>query len=84
MRDEVGSFFEEDRNSGQESRWLEELMGRRNVLYTSSGREAIELAILETERLYPNLRKVCLLPHIPAIQLSAHFKSVVGSFTSTR
>ena len=62
MRDEVGSFFEEDRNSGQESRWLEELMGRRNVLYTSSGREAIELAILETERLCPNVRKVCLLP----------------------
>lgn len=62
MRNEIGSFFEENEFGTEENQWLEELLGKRAALYTAAGREAIELAIMETECLHAGLRKVCLLP----------------------
>ena len=62
MRNEVGSFFEEEESSDRESSWWTDMFGRRDALYTASGREAIELAIIAAENSRSNLSKVCLLP----------------------
>lgn len=62
MRNEVGSFFEEEEFPDQEKTWWTDMVGQREALYTASGREAIELAIIAAESSHSDLRKVCLLP----------------------
>lgn len=62
MRNEVGSFFEEEEFSDREKAWWMDMFGQQEVLYTASGREAIELAIIGAENSRSDLRKVCLLP----------------------
>lgn len=68
MRNEIGSFYELDINDKKKSisqgcqQWLKSVVGMMNVFFVSSGREAIEAAIVDIENKCADIRKACVLP----------------------
>lgn len=80
MVNEIGSFFELNQNikktHGQSMlEWIEEVIDhRKKVQFLCSGREAIEMAILDIEKYHSGIRKVCLLPQYTCDTVILPFK----------